>query len=86
MVNYLRNLRRLTPAQINVWLLGLSGFTLLVAVADLLFRHVLGLPKDVALYLSILSVVLLLSLWLQCWQATGRVAKPPTEQTQQEEH
>ena len=85
MFTYLRNLRRLTPAEINVWLFGLSGLLLLVAAADLLFRHLLGLPKDVALYLSILSVALLLSTWLQYWQTKGHTAKHPTESVQQEE-
>ena len=85
MLTYLRNLRGLTPAEINVWLFGLSGLLLLVAAADLLFRHLLGLPKDVAVYLSILSVAIVLSLWMQCWQARGRVSELPTEQAQQEE-
>ena len=85
MRTYLRNLGRLTPAEINVCLFGLSGLILLVAAADLVFRHLLGLPKDVALYLSILSVALLLSTWLQYWQTRGRAAKQPTESVQQEE-
>ena len=40
---------------IGAALLGLSAVILCVGLIDLVFRHVLGLPKDVALYLAVLA-------------------------------
>jgi len=43
--NYWQALRRLPPMDIAVALFGLSGLLLLIAAADLVFRHLLGCPK-----------------------------------------
>ncbi len=77
--NYWQALRRLTPMELAISLFGLSGLLLLIAAADLFFRHLLGLPKDVALYLSVLSVVVALSVLTQCRWVTARIRKDEQE-------
>jgi len=58
---------------------------LLIAAADLVFRHLLGLPKDVALYLSVLSVLVALTILVQCHWITGRTTNKPIEAQEQED-
>ena len=67
-----------TP-QMTSTLFGLSGLLLLFAAADLVFRRLLGLPKDAALYLSILSETVLLAIWIHRLQTWAQQAESPTE-------
>ena len=67
-----------TP-QMTTTLFGLSALLILFALTDLVFRHLMGLPKDTALYLSILSETALLSLWMHRLQTRAPQAEPPTE-------
>ena len=60
---------------IAVMLIGLSILLLLFAAVDLVFRHALGLPKDVAAYLSLLTVVVLLTVFLKRWPAGARTVE-----------
>jgi len=83
--SYWQALRRLTPMEIAIALFGLSGLLLLIAAADLVFRHLLGLPKDVALYLSVLSVLVALTILVQCHWITGRTTNKPIEAQEQED-
>ena len=78
----MRERSRLTPLKaldIMFVLLGVSGLLLLVTGVDLVFRHLLKLPKDVALYLSVLSVFVILSLWLPRRMATMKPTEGPVE-------
>ena len=66
--------------QITLMLFGLSGLLILFALADLVFRHLLGLSKDTAAYLSALSVIVLLAVGMQRWSARARAAEVSTEE------
>ena len=82
-MNWLHRLSaRLNPnvSQITPTLFGLSGLLLLFAAADLVFRRLLGLPKEAALYLSILSETVLLSIWIHRLQIKAQQVEPPTEE------
>ena len=82
-MNWLRKqAARLNMASTHIMptLFALSALLLLFAAADLVFRHLLGLPKEVAAYLSVLSVIVLLAVWLQRWPTKARSAEATTEE------
>ena len=83
--SYWQALRRLTPMELAIILFGLSGLLLLIAAADLVFRHLLGLPKDAAFYLSVLSVAAALTILVQCRWITARTSSTEVEQTDAED-
>ena len=71
-----------SSAQITLGLIGLSVLFVLFGIADLVFRHLLQLPKDVAAYLSVLSVSGLSVIGWRRWSARSRSV---TESMTQEE-
>ena len=85
-LSYWQALRRLTPMEIATSLIGLSGLLLIIAAVDVVFRHLLGLPKDVAFYLSVLSVVLVLTILVQCRWLTARTSSSQHDQTDLEDN
>ena len=84
-LSYWQALRRLRPTDLASILFGLSGLLLILAAVDAVFRHLLGLPKDVAFYLSVLSVVLALTILVQCRWITARTSSTEAEQTDPED-
>jgi len=86
-MNRLRALSaRLTAhsTQITLLMIGLSGLFVLYGAVDLVFRHLLQLPKDVAAYLSALSIGALSAIGWQRWSARARAAAEST--TNEEEN
>jgi hypothetical protein len=84
-LSYWQVLRRLTPMELATTLFGLSGLLLIIAAVDVVFRHLLGLPKDVAFYLSVLSVALALTILVQCRWITARTSSSQHDQIDSEE-
>lgn len=66
--------------QLTLMMFGLTILITLFTLADLVFRHLLGLPKDTAAYLSALSVVVLLAVGMRRWSAPTHTAEITPEE------